>query len=211
MLDSLYARYTFDSAANPGNDVSGNGHHGTMNNGAARVIDAGRGGVLELDGLDDHVSVPNMTGSAPELTICSWVNIASLASSYSPIYAVSTWTPGDLHFHIMNAGELQVGINSNTTANKESAYSFSTGGLNTWIHVAAVYSSSAATLQIYINGELDKAVVYTTANDIRLGNAWIGGWSPDPARWFHGRIDDLRLYSRTLSSEEIQRIYLITR
>lgn len=210
VLDSLYARYSFDDGVNPADDVSENGLHGTMMNQAARVLDGERGAVLELDGIDDYVSLPTITGGAAEMTISAWVKITSIPVTFSAIYAVSAFSPRGLHFQITDSGVLRTGIHSNVLVNVDSAYSFNPGGLNTWIHVAAVYSSSASTMQIYVNGILDQTGSYSTVNDVNLGAARIGSWSGDPARMFPGRIDDLRLYSRTLSSKEVQRLCLTT-
>jgi hypothetical protein len=214
VLDNFYARFTFDDNINPAHDSSGNGFHGTMN-GATWINDGSRGGVLEFDGLDDYVAVPTINENAPELTICTWVRVDALTSLFSSIYCVSTWNPRGIHYQIKSTGEIQTGIGGFTPPNINSSYSVDPAGIGRWIHVAMVYDYAAARTVHYVNGERDRTGVYTTADDLNLGDAWIGGWvggsPPGNLRWFDGRIDDLRLYSRVLSDNEIRRVYNATR
>ena len=99
----------------------------------------------------------------------------------------------------------------NTDTNRPSAHAytsteFDTRGtaalaLNTWTHLAATYDG--ANLRLYVNGTQvsSRAVIGSLVNS--TGALRIGGnsiWS----EWFHGRIDEVRVYRRTLSATEIQ-------
>jgi hypothetical protein len=73
--------------------------------------------------------------------------------------------------------------------------------LNTWTHLAGTYDGS--TLKLYANGVLmgSKAVtgsLAATTNPLRIGGNTI--WR----EFFHGQIDEVRLYNRALSAGEIQ-------
>jgi hypothetical protein len=70
---------------------------------------------------------------------------------------------------------------------------------NTWIHVAATYDGT--TMRIYYNGFLENSIAGPTAiltNDepLRVGQS-------DASRFFKGTMDDVRVYNRALSDEEI--------
>jgi len=74
--------------------------------------------------------------------------------------------------------------------------------LNEWTYVAATFDGSAAIL--YINGEFEKAD-YTISGTIRDNDrpVLIGAsefWTP---RFFDGIIDEVRIYNRSLTAEEI--------
>jgi hypothetical protein len=75
---------------------------------------------------------------------------------------------------------------------------------NTWTHVAMVYDGSS--LSIYVNGALDvtagaHGLISATPLPLLIGAA-------GPAAWpFTGLIDELSLYRRGLSSEEVASIY----
>jgi hypothetical protein len=75
---------------------------------------------------------------------------------------------------------------------------------NIWSHVAAAYTGSE--LQIYINGVLTtnkprSGVVYSTSEPVRIGTA-AGLELP-----MVGGLQDLRIYNRALTANEIANIY----
>jgi hypothetical protein len=77
-----------------------------------------------------------------------------------------------------------------------------TGSDGTWTHLAATYDGSA--VRLFVNGVLSSEAPVTGALDVGPGALRIGGnsvWG----EWFHGLIDDARVYSRALSPSEIQK------
>jgi hypothetical protein len=80
---------------------------------------------------------------------------------------------------------------------------------NVWNHIIATVSSN--TLKIYLNGNI---VLDTTINNsLRLGNTsplliGSGARLDKPSEQFVGKIDDVRIYNRTLTQEQIT--YLAT-
>jgi hypothetical protein len=58
---------------------------------------------------------------------------------------------------------------------------------------------------IYVNGELEKSSVVSTESSF-LHSAKIGGDTID-GEWFNGLIDEVAIYNKALSMEEIQRLY----
>jgi hypothetical protein len=80
--------------------------------------------------------------------------------------------------------------------------------LNTWQHLALTYDHSGDRLvHLYKDGkEMEYAGQIAATGPLSsdaLGNLLIGGYD-QATRWFDGRIDDVRLYSRALSPLEIQ-------
>jgi len=70
---------------------------------------------------------------------------------------------------------------------------------NTWIHVAGTYDGT--TMRIYYNGVLEGSIagppaILTNDEPLRVGQN-------DSARFFKGTMDDVRVYNRALSGEEI--------
>jgi mono/diheme cytochrome c family protein len=78
-----------------------------------------------------------------------------------------------------------------------------------WYHVALTYDGSgkAAGLRLYVNGKrLDTEVVRDTLAGSIGTTAALGLGSRTLGQPFVGQIDDLRLYSRTLSADEIEQL-----
>jgi len=69
-----------------------------------------------------------------------------------------------------------------------------------WMHVAATYDGT--TMRLYINGVLESSLAATAiaTNDLPLS---IGAQS-ESSRGFMGGMDDVRVYNRALTSQEIQ-------
>ena len=91
-----------------------------------------------------------------------------------------------------------------TSAAIESITARSTG---TWYHVAVVRDDTAKTLNLYVNGVLDATQVsYTgkTVQSLQLDKrlARDGNYSASPT-FFNGSLDDVRIYNRALSANEV--------
>jgi len=74
-----------------------------------------------------------------------------------------------------------------------------TSFIDTWVHVATVYDGKEH--KLYINGELDVAVAKSGAITVNNDSLFIG-WV-DNNRYFDGLIDDVMIWSRGLSVEEL--------
>ncbi|HEV2695086.1 MAG TPA: LamG domain-containing protein, partial [Verrucomicrobiae bacterium] len=78
---------------------------------------------------------------------------------------------------------------------------------NTWYHVAETYDGT--NLILYVNGNVDGKMavsgpIITTTEPLRLG----GGADPGcPAYYFNGMMDEVSIYNRALSSNQIAAIY----
>ena len=73
--------------------------------------------------------------------------------------------------------------------------------LNEWTHLATTYDG--ATLRLYVNGV--QVSSRALAGPIRTSNGALRlGGNKVWAEWFRGRIDEVRVYNRPLSSGEIR-------
>jgi hypothetical protein len=79
-----------------------------------------------------------------------------------------------------------------------------------WQHVAMVWSRNEQ-LQFYVNGELDTPTSNSAARDVSTSDVTmliVGQGGKDAGRSWNGLIDDVQIYSRALSAEEIQMVML---
>lgn len=106
--------------------------------------------------------------------------------------------PGNYRFYVWNGG----------TPNAATGVSTTVGPNGDWQHVAAVYDQEVGIMKLYVNGvEAGSAIPPSTLlyTDAMVS---IGGRTPNAATMdytlaFQGVLDDVRIYDRDLSPEEI--------
>ncbi|OHA21804.1 MAG: hypothetical protein A2849_02635 [Candidatus Taylorbacteria bacterium RIFCSPHIGHO2_01_FULL_51_15] len=183
----LVGHWKFDDGT--ATDASGSGNHGVLQNGPTSTT--GKiGQALSFDGVDDAISLPNITLGNTH-TISMWINAVSPLDTYGGLFVNGNASAG-LYF----MGDTRVvrfygfGTNNNDSAPVST---------DSWHHVAVVKNGGTATL--YIDGKAtnrySEAIGYT-ANSI-------GNDSQGEA--FHGAIDEVRVYNRPLSDSEISSLY----
>ena len=79
-----------------------------------------------------------------------------------------------------------------------------------WIHLAGTYDNQE--FQLYVNGRLVKSAPYTVPFQFADTNPLIigGNTNTQGKKWvdcFHGLIDEVRLFHRGLSGQEILALY----
>ncbi|MFB6215717.1 MAG: LamG domain-containing protein, partial [Candidatus Aenigmatarchaeota archaeon] len=76
-----------------------------------------------------------------------------------------------------------------------------------WIHISVTGNSAGTNREIYINGSLKASggpdyAISSSSNPLQIGH-----WPDQDGNGINGTIDDVRIYNRSLSEEEIQAIY----
>jgi hypothetical protein len=182
---------------------------GNQNNGTLVTMDdtdwvAGKIGTtsLDFDGSSDYIStVTNLWSANGNHTLSAWVNVDVAPIGYGA-GVFDTSGQGDISIQ----DDLQVRVHP-VGANWEDTVSSIT--LNAWHHIAVTQTASAR--DIYIDG-----VFAPTTDD--SGSANTIAWDTPTAlarfgidgvfrEFFNGQIDDVRLYNRALSADEIYRLY----
>lgn len=193
----LVAYYPFNNQAT---DATGNGYNGTYLD-DARV----EAGVLFLDGIDDAVAIPRIGGEGAVYNECTYsMFVYPTVDQETLIYSgginTDNWVSGAIHFKVVY-GFVNVGING--AGNDLQGKTIITP--NIWSHIAMTVSESAIT--VYLNG-LQEATreLETPLTNLILGDATIGAYNENGEnvqREFTGQIDEVRIYDRALSDDEI--------
>ena len=199
----LFAHWPFEnSGGDAGADATGNGFDGLTFGGATVVSDSERGDVLELDGVDDYFGVDtqlDIQGSCYSATV--WFK-SSVSSARQDILSCHVGTNHGLLIELESASSLRflhrVPI---STGGGTNLYDGSgTYPDSAWHHVAAVKDGSD--LRLYLDGvEVATGVdasIYPVDFVVKVGRLKDGS-----GRFFGGRIDDVRIYGRTLSPVEV--------
>ncbi|HUV63360.1 MAG TPA: LamG domain-containing protein, partial [Sedimentisphaerales bacterium] len=196
---SLQAQYPFEGNTN---DSSGNGRNGTAMGGP--LFAAGQvGQAISLDGIDDYVEITGYKGilGGGAFSIAAWVRSTSTGDATMVCWGASTLGQR-VDFRLFE-GRLRVEHgNGNLQANTVLAD-------DQWHHVALTVTENASisypAVKLYLDGNDDSQT--TTDPDpfdiVASIDVNIGRRGTNNDRSFQGLIDDVRIYDRVLSPEEI--------
>ena len=79
--------------------------------------------------------------------------------------------------------------------------------LNTGEWCDALITHDGSELKIYVNGQLTNSIAYTS--NVNTSNLFLGkkiGYYDD-REWFNGNVDQVLVYDRVISSEEVENFY----
>ncbi|MDH4223578.1 MAG: dockerin type I domain-containing protein [candidate division Zixibacteria bacterium] len=206
-------------------DSSGYGNNGNLLNGPV-WIKGKVGSALMFDGIDDNIEIPDSSSLdlTDALTISMWLKPDSAIYSGFPDYYTllckwhgigDQWRTGYL-----------VSLNTYSTGQLRLALGFGNGewifpgtvrdtwNAGQWYHIAVTYDRylSSGNIKFYVDGTLDtlydenRAIAINTLSlyiNIDPYELWYEGNT-----YFPGVIDEVKLYSRPLSDEEIMEEYL---
>ena len=179
-------------------DSSGNENDGTLTNMAGDEWTTGRvEGGLEFDGDNDAI---NGIGDCPtgNFTLACWAKETNGGEDWKTIYSAEEeiWLGVDsdasptVWFWIGDRGGVETEAGTWT--------------LDTWHHIAGTWDGT--TVHLYIDGVDTGNASGTPENPLATAGV-IGAWSLDVSddNWF-GLLDDVRIYNRALSAEEITQL-----
>jgi hypothetical protein len=204
MTKGLVAYWSFDEGSgNIAYDASGNGNHGTIY--GAKWTQGKIGGALSFDGVDDYVSVPNSASlNLSEQTIEFWFAPPS-GSGYNwqfPYVRKNDATTRNYYIYGARPGEAIVYEIRDPSNNYHSLIGNKTNyELGKWYHFAGTYKPTTGEWKIFINGQLDAQKIEIFTPGTNNASVIIGGSR------FNGLIDEVRIYNRALSEEEIRYHY----
>ncbi len=186
------------------------GNQGALQNGgtfAAGMV----GHAFSLDGIDDFVSVPHSASLNPsQITVDAWIYATDInGQSIPPIVKKAGEGLGQVHGYALE-------INNNIdgavrfwvfiSGGWYNASSVSALSTNTWYHVAGTYDGSE--IKLYLNGQLRGSTSAAGIFEPSLNPLHIGADPANPNRFFEGLIDEVGIFSRALTVEEIRAMYL---
>lgn len=159
-----------------------------------------------FDGSNDYVDIGIGGGYGTvktQVTMVAWVypqsfgnweSIITHGTNNSP-YAMQVWADGALRFGA-NWGTCQGEVGG---GNWNSAGKIQAGR---WNHVAVTYDG--VDIRFYLDGKLDTTVTTAITFGIVNEGSTIGVDLPGGDEYFHGVIDEVALYSRALSAQDIK-------
>ncbi|MHC4744019.1 MAG: lamin tail domain-containing protein, partial [Planctomycetota bacterium] len=193
----LISHWKLDETAGATAVDSIGGHDGTLH-GDAAWADGRIGGALSLDGDGDYVSLsshPTLEGE--QMTVEAWVNLSGSGGINDPI--------------VMQHTALNEGYRFNVVSNKPTfaiivqgrgdvvlTASLDSISKHEWHHLAG--TNDGSDLKLYVDGELKGSV--SSAGYTGFANEAYIGYDYSSSAYWHGMIDDVRIYNRALGEHE---------
>lgn len=216
LLYSLVAHYSFDEGSGSvAFDSSHFGNHGSID-GATRV-EGKSGNALMFDGNDDKIYIENSNGVAVTgaITVEAWVK-PKIGRTFNGILSKGRragcgYSCED--YRLLVAGDVALFGFSDATSPAQEVSSSTELESDTWYHIAGTWDGTTRDggIRIYINGELDNTATSTKTSITDRYDLVIGGGTNDDShadRRFRGTLDEVKIYSRALTAEEIREEYL---
>lgn len=222
LASGLVGHWTFDgnkttwtsSTAGTATDSSGSGNTGTLANMSQTVTptDGVIGQALDFDGTNDNVnlgsSLTQVNGQSA-LTISGWVRLDLSLTAGGALFDKRESTSSWINFQFYTDGRIYL------IPGSFSAYGYmtnSSSNLNRWANYVMVFDGTLSgnnKLKFYIDGT-EQSLTYvgtlptTTASP--TATSYIG-YDSQNTKFLNGGVDDVRIYSRALSTTEITRLY----
>ncbi len=197
----LVAEWHFDGDAK---DSSGNGIDGTLY--GATFSDGKFGRALLFNGVDNYVKYGSTgipTGNSAR-TIEAWVKSSTNGAQIVADYGNFSLTNQEFGLGYEIGGDYRgIWVDYGGGGCASGVYGYS----GQWNYIAATFDGS--NVKLYLNGNLIKtqdsrcsgATLNTQNNYMYIGARKDNSW------WFNGLIDEVRIYSRALSADEVRANY----
>ena len=202
LAPGLVAYYPFDGNAN---DESGNGYNGTVISTLPAKDRFGIGNhAYEFDGTSSQINIDGLTFANTSFSISFWSKRKSTPDN-AFVLSHGRWGSRDSGIHVGYRGD-----GSFTFAfylddlNTKSDQSDFDGQWHSWM---VTYDAASRARNIYKDGlplvSDTSSGTYSASGTLRIGRAWDIGY------FFNGFIDDVRIYDRALSVEDVAVLYAV--
>jgi hypothetical protein len=213
----LIARYPFENGS--ARDESSNGNNGTAYGGTRVVADrfGNPCGAIELDGKTGYIEVPaNPSLATPQygISLTGWVRITvEPGISYRGITLFCKGEDAEerpdnpqYRFQVFQFQRNST-VSLNTLATPEDpAWQAHPLPLETWFHTAMVFTGTD--IIFYLNGAEAFRHPFSLPLQPNRHPLHIGRDNPGRTEFFAGALDDLEIYNRSLSPQEILDFYM---
>ena len=215
--DSLVLMLNFDNISSIGeNDTSIVDHSRYENNASSYngslYTPLGKyGGAITFDGVGSYFNVSNhdsLNFDTSDFSINLWFKANSLPAggSAGQLFAKRVNGLGDYEVQISNTGIITAYIQQNGADldNFNGGYDI-TNRIGEWIFLTL--NREGTSIKIFVDGVLNATGTsnqnVTSTSDLTFGSDGDGGFS----EYFNGSIDEVRIYKRSLSANEIYQLY----
>jgi uncharacterized protein (TIGR02145 family) len=202
LRNGLVGYWPFNGNAN---DESGNGNHGTVN-GATLTSDrfGNVGKAYGFDGVSSFIKINNSPSLniTNQLTLSAWVYFNDISFYNCIISKDQNATDNGYRLDVLSNKLRLIKTNHNNGLSNSAINSGS------WIFTTATFNFD--TIRFYLNGSPDgiwsaPGQILSSSNDLTFGVQN----QISTLQYLNGKIDDIAIYNRALSPQEIQQLYTL--
>lgn len=161
-----------------------------------------------FDGVDDYVNTS--ISLSDKLTYSVWINTNSF--SYNNLFILEEATSSDgfapRGLRIIDDGNSVIFFSRDSSDNYIDISSTTSISAGTWYHIVGV--QDGGNLYLYINGNLEDSTSFSSPQTNYENPLHFGYYYLDDKYYFDGLIDNVMVFSRALSPEEVKYIYRST-
>ncbi|MCL5281807.1 MAG: hypothetical protein M1376_18065, partial [Planctomycetes bacterium] len=189
-------------------DYSGYDNYGTLM-GGPKFVEGYLGEALSFDGVDDFVNCGNNASltNVDSVSVTAWIQ-TNVVGRDQKIASDQNGSTGGYKLGVYSSNNM-VEFEIRSAANAATLNRTAPGGTalqaGTWYHVVGVYEKGKA-IRTYVNGKLDRELATAEVAGLSTGALMLGREAPAGAYWWNGLMDDVRVYNKALTSEEIQKV-----
>jgi len=213
LQQGLVAYYPFNGN---GIDATGRGHDGTVYSGVSATADrhGKANSAYSFNGSSSgYIYVQDATdinfGAEQNFTIAVWVKFSTVQQNYTGIISKGVPSSAEVGYQILITQGNKVGLD----VTMDTGYPYFTTGKQTlddgrWHLIVCTVASTARQVKIYVDGVLDASAVTPSPIDCSKNNTrpvYIGK-ERNSTLFFKGSIDDIRLFDKVLTVDEIQEL-----
>ena len=185
-------------------DSSDNGLDGKIARGKPKWVTGKFGGAMEFGGADMVTVDDDPALDLEDFTLAAWVNIPKISGAWQIIASKENRNPTGRNYGLfgnINNGTVHYSFTTNAGWKSFNAATAVTDG--DWHHVAGTYDGSD--FKLYLNGAVDGETAPGTKPDNHDNFLFIGGCDIGNY-WMTGTIDEVVIYNRALSEQEINEL-----
>ena len=193
------------------NDESGNGNNGVVN-GATLAEDrfGNAGSAYSFDGVGAHINCTNNIGGAySSFSVVSWLKVTDYPSENFGKILDFGGSVGRFFLSNSYLDGFEFGVTESNINNDALAQITSFGSEDQWLQVAGVWESDQY-IALYINGVLVAYnSIFPVVNEISIApnSQLLFGMRYNESDYFNGTMDDIAIWNRALTQEEIAQLY----
>ncbi|MCF6241908.1 MAG: T9SS type A sorting domain-containing protein [Bacteroidales bacterium] len=205
--DSLISWWPFD---NRGKDESGNNNYASLFSVYQTIDYSGGYTAFMFNGINSYIATTKKFAHPDTFTVSLWFKTEGSGKliGFDSLQYIGTSPQYDRHLYLDSAGHIYFGVDNGIKNVISTGASFND---NQWHMVTA--SLSPEGMKLYVDAKLlaentsvINGAVYSGYWKMAYGN--LSGWSNAPdAEYFKGKLDDIAIYNRALSIDEIEVLY----